>query len=153
MAPPPATSTRKFLYAADLVAKGLKTATDNLSSLSRITVEPHNDFGSEHRHKMFVGHTRLGGTQTRKMEMVWVKLGRIPACPANAPGMIYHTSHHNPATFPFCSLGSVDLAEPFCTFWENTRPSRMADNIDNRKGWMKGLCYWYWVADAERRGV
>jgi hypothetical protein len=29
----------------------------------------------------------------------------------------------------------------------------MADNMDNRKGWMKGLCYWYWVADAERRGV
>jgi hypothetical protein len=67
--------------------------------------------------------------------------------------MIYHTSHHNPATLPFNSLESLDLVEPFCTFWENTRPSRMTDNMDNRKGWMKGLCYWYWVADAERRGV
>jgi hypothetical protein len=101
MAPPPATSTRKFLYAADLVAKGLKTAADNLPSLSRIIVEPHNDFGSEHRHKMLVGHTRLGGTQTRKMKMVCVKLGRIPACPANAPGMVYHTSQHNPLRFHF----------------------------------------------------
>jgi hypothetical protein len=141
--------SRKSLY-ADLVAKRLKAAADNLPPLSEIAIYSHHGYDSEHPYKILVGHTPRGRVNVR--QKVWVRLGRTSVRANQAPDMIYHTCHHNPATLPFHSLEDVDLVEPFRTLWENTRP-RITNNMDDRKGWIKGLCYWYWAADAERRGL
>jgi hypothetical protein len=47
--------SRKSLY-ADLVAKRLKAAADNLPPLSEIAIYSHHGYDSEHPYKILVGH-------------------------------------------------------------------------------------------------
>jgi hypothetical protein len=140
-------SSSKAFYAT-LVVRGLKAAIDSLPPLPDITIKPHNECGSDHPYKILVGHTRAGGAR------VWVRLGSTPARATYAPDMVYHISNRNTALcLSFTSLEDVDLVEPFRTLWEKTRSTVTTGDWDKRRGWMKGLCYWYWVEDAEQRGV
>jgi hypothetical protein len=118
MAPPSTKSSRKSLYAS-LVAKDLKTTVDSFPQISEIRIEPHDNSASEHPYKMLVGHIRPGGAKARVR--VWAILGPPPTIATNAPRIEYLTLNHDTSRLPFSALEEVDLVEPFCTFWKNTR--------------------------------
>ena len=145
--PPSAKATLQNLK-AELTRKVLKSALDSLPPISAINISPQNFSPSEHPFKLHLG--------SKHSAPAYATLGPRPCNPSHAPDLLFFhgSTSTSMAQLPsFHSLETVNLVEPFCTFWEKSRDMVGArGRKDERRGQFKGLVYWYFLGDAVRRG-
>lgn len=157
-APPLAKATLDSLT-AELVRKGFKDAIEKLPPLSDIVIQPQTCCESEHPYKIYIGaEKKCNGAD------VWAVVQGKPSTmdtKSTAPSIAFSKGDTSADILPrgyFYNLDTVELVEPFTSLWDKTAYLIQPDvpmkgyAWDRRRGWFKGLVYWYFLNDAAGRG-
>jgi hypothetical protein len=133
---------------------GLKAILDSLPPVSCIDIQQQTYVRpSEHPYQICIG-----ALQNSRVFAVLRKQPARATSHGYAPDMAFYTTGNSTIMNPlgkFQKLDTVTLLEPFRSLWRNTRelvvPGTTRHGWDQRRGMVKSLVYWYFLAEAVER--
>ncbi|KAF1955685.1 hypothetical protein CC80DRAFT_535765 [Byssothecium circinans] len=130
-----------------IASRNLLAHLTALPPLSSQTLNPQTRFPTEHPYKLLLG--------TLHNKPIWIALGTT------------HGKDHGPSILilggesdselqraKLEDLGERDVVQPFRRLWERTSVCGCGEKAwrDKRRGWLKSLAYWYFLAGVVERG-